>query len=307
MKPRILLTGGSSLLALNWACAVRGQWDVVLGIHKHRVQLHGATSVEIDLEDTTRFGLQLSTLSPELVVHTAGLTNVDECERQPVLAYHANAVIARTVAEATALRNIPLIHISTDHLFPGIREFHSEGEPVQPLNEYGRTKALAEQWVEAAHPASLIVRTNFFCWGHRRRQSFSDWLIRSLRDGKPLTLFEDVFFTPILTDRLVLAAHKLVEKRCSGVFNVGGGERMSKFEFGNVLAGSLGLPSALIQRGRVVDAELTAPRPHDMSLDSGKAIRALGHHVGMVKDYLEELRMQEIEGRRVELHASVAD
>lgn len=307
MKPRVLLTGGGGLLALNWACAVRGQWDVVLGIHKRRVQLAGTTTVEIHLEDTARFGIQLSRLSPDLVVHTAGLTNVDECEKYPALAHQANAVLARTVAEAAAVKNVPLIHVSTDHLFPGLHEFYSEQDPVQPINEYGRTKALAEQWVQTAYPSSLIVRTNFFGWGHRYRQSFSDWLIQSLRGGKALTLFDDVFFTPILADRLVSAAHELIGRRCSGVFNVGGGERISKYAFGEALAGSFGLPRTLIQRGQVADSRLAAPRPRDMSLDSSKATQVLGHHVGMVKDHLEELQVQEIEGRRAEILSSVMD
>ena len=195
-KRRIVITGGTGLLAINWACAVRDSWDVILGTHRHSIDLAGTKSCNLNLDDHVRFGQELDKFSPDLVVHTAALTNVDRCEQDSDLAHRVNAVIARNVARATMSRNIQLIHISTDHLFAGDRSFYRENDLPQPLNEYGRTKALAETWVQTTHPNALIVRTNFFCWGHPQRQSFSDWLIYNLREGKVLALFEDVYFTP---------------------------------------------------------------------------------------------------------------
>ncbi len=138
-KLRVVITGGSGLLALNWACAVRDRWDVFLGTHQHSVDLAGTNSYKLDLDDHVQLGHQLDQLSPDLVVHTAGLTSVDRCEEDRDLAHQANAVIARNVAQATASRNIRLIHISTDHLFAGDRSFYRENDQPQPLNEYGRT------------------------------------------------------------------------------------------------------------------------------------------------------------------------
>lgn len=304
-KPRLLLTGGSGLLALNWACAMRNRWEVVLGMHQHTVQLAGTNAYSLNLQNPTQLGSQLDSLSPDLVAHTAGLTSVDRCEENRALANEANAVIARNIAEATAKRSIALVHISTDHLFAGERSCYSEQEPVQPINEYGRSKALAEEWVQAAYPQSLILRTNFFGWGHRHRQSFSDWLIYNLRAGKPLTLFDDVYFTPILADRLALAAHELVEKGASGIFNLVGPTRLSKYEFGLRVSDYFSLPTNLINRGQLSLATLLAPRPRDMSLDSSKAQQVLGHGLGTIREYLRELQAQEEEGRRSELLESI--
>lgn len=304
-KPRLLLTGGSGLLALNWACAIRNQWDVILGMHEHTVRLAGVTTCRLDLQDCVHLGRELDRLALDLVVHTAGMTSVDRCEENPELANQANAVIARNIAEETARRNVALIHISTDHLFAGDRSSYSELDPVQPMNEYGRSKALAEQWVMSAHRKSLVVRTNFFCWGHQRRQSFSDWLIYNLRAGKVLTLFDDVFFTPILADRLALAGHELLEKGASGIFNLVGPARLSKYDFALALLSQFRLPAELIRRGQIVQATLLAPRPRDMSLDSSKAQRALGHGLGTIQDYLQELQLQEEAGRRSELFEAI--
>lgn len=304
-KPRLAITGGSGLLALNWACAVRNKWDVVLGTHQHSVHLAGTSASKLNLDNEVYLGQQLDDLSPDLVVHTAGLTSVDRCEADRDLAHHTNAVIARNIAEATAKRNILLIHISTDHLFAGDRCFYREQDALQPLNEYGRSKALAEAWVQSAHPKALIVRTNFFGWGHRHRQSLSDWLIYNLRAGKVLTLFDNVYFTPILADTLALAAHELMEKGASGIFNLGGPDRLSKYEFALQVSAQFGLPVELIQRGQVAQANLLAPRPRDMSLDSSMARQVLGRHLGSVLQYLRDLQAQEVEGRRADLFESI--
>lgn len=300
-KPRVIITGGSGLLALNWACAVRDKWDVVLGIHRHSVQLEKTTAKNLELDDHALLCQQLTALSPDLVVHTAGLTNVDRCEEDHTLARRSNAEIARNVAQAASKNGVPLVHISTDHLFSGDRSFYREQDSLQPINEYGRTKMLAEEWVRVAHPGALIVRTNFFCWGHSQRQSFSDWLINNLRDGKELTLFDDVYFTPILADRLALDAHDLIERGASGTFNLAGGDRLSKYDFALLVSKEFGLPGELIKRDQVVHGNLLAPRPRDMSLDSTKARQALGRKLGTVPEFLSALHAQEIEGRRTEL------
>src|SRR5205823_2508498 len=122
-------------------------------------------------------------LAPDVVVHAAGLTNVDRCEQYPVLSRRANAEIARNVAIAVAHSRAKLVHISSDHLFSGERSFYREDDPTQPLNEYGRSKVAAEEWVLQACPSALVIRTNFFGWGHCLRQSFSDWIIINLRAG----------------------------------------------------------------------------------------------------------------------------
>lgn len=306
MKPkRILLTGGSGLLALNWACAMRGQSAVTLGTHRHGVRLSGVDSVSLDLSDVDVLLRQTRQIGAELIVHTAGLTNVDRCEEMPAEARHANAEIARNVAEVAAAVGICLIHLSTDHLFSGTQRLSMEQATPEPLNEYARSKWLAEQWVRQACPDALILRTNFFGWGYAGRQSFSDWIIYGLRANRSLPLFDDVFFTPILADALTHAAHALVDQGAKGVFNLVGGERVSKYEFGRRLAAAFGLPLALIHPTKVEGAHLHAPRPKDMSLDNSYLRKTIAFDPGPLEQGFAELREQERQGRREELFDAV--
>ena len=305
-KPRVVLTGGSGLLSLNWACAVRDKWEVILGTHLHTVELAGTTPYKLSMETTEQLITQLKQLSPDLVVHTAGLTNVDLCEKDPVQAHQVNAKVAQNVALAAERRGISLIHISTDQIFADNNSLYREDAPPQPLNEYGRSKLLAEEWVLQACPHALILRTNFFGWGYAQRQSFSAWIIYNLRAGKPLSLFDDIYFTPILADSLALAVHELSARGASGVFNLVGDERMSKYEFALSLAKHFALPAELIRRDQVIHASLRAQRPRDMSLDNTKARNVLGRELGSLDEYLAALHSQEEQGRRLELFNSVS-
>lgn len=306
-RSRLLITGGSGLLALNWACAMRERWDVVLGTHRHRVSLRGATALPLDLGDADRLSRQFAELSPDLVVHAAGLTSVDACEADPALARRVNAELARNVAVAVAGQNICLVHISTDHLFAGTRSGYREDDAPEPLNEYARSKLLAEEWVTQADPRALIVRTNFFGWGHAHRKSFSDWILQALRAGRPVTMFDDVYFTPILADVLAEAVHRLAALSASGIANVVGDERVSKYEFAVRLAHAFSYDPALVRRGKLKDANLAAKRPTDMSLDNAKARALLTDGLGRLDDFFHSLRGQQEAGRRDELINAVSE
>ncbi len=286
---------------------MREQCEVYLAQHLRRVQLRGTRTVPLDLTTVETLSVQMEQYRPDAVIHAAGMTGVDQCEREPEKAREVNAVLARNVARATASLGLRLIHISTDHLFGGTRPMYKEEDTPEPLNTYARTKLLAEQWVAEAHPAALIVRTNFFGWGHRFRQSFSDWIIYNLLRGEALTLFDDVFITPTLADSLARSTHRLMERDASGIFNVVGDERVSRHEFAQRLAKVFNLPEALIRRGRISQAKLTARRPSDMSLDNAKARTVLGGSLGTLDEYLEGLRRQQLSKRDSELlHAVTA-
>ena len=195
---RLLITGGSGLLALNWACARREAWRVVLGTHRHGVRLAGVDSRPLELEHPDRLGHQLDELAPDVVVHAAALTGVDQCEADPDRARHVNAELARNVAAATAARGIRLLHISTDHLFDGRRSGYREDDAPAPLNQYARSKLLGEELCFSynrhfAVPVMIIRPFNIYGPGQDNRYlipniirtaaaGVSNWMIR-IRDA----------------------------------------------------------------------------------------------------------------------------
>lgn len=286
MPARVLITGGSGLLGLNWASCVKHTHRVILGIHKRTVDLPGVSTHPLSLESVDSFVENLDLIQPDYVIHAAGLTSVELCETNPDLASKVNVEVTENVAHACALTGTKLVHISTDHLFRGNKPLLDETEHMDPINAYGRTKAEAEVRVREACPEALVIRTNFYGWGSSYRQSFSDWIISNLKMNHPITLFNDVFYTPIYTLRLVTLAHQLLDRSASGTFNVVGDERVSKYDFAMQLASTFGLDKNLISAESVGLWDKRVVRPLDMSLSNKKVSKELNINVGGVKEHL---------------------
>ncbi len=200
------------------------------------------------------------------------------------------------MARACARLGLPLVHISTDHLFSGEASLVNETHLVAPKNVYGRTKAEAEGRVLDAHSQSLVVRTNFYGWGPSYRRSFSDVIVGALRSGKELNLFKDVFYTPILIEAAAQAVHDLIGLKASGIFHVVGDERISKYDFGLKIAEGFNLTPGGIKLGVLADRPELVRRPQDMSLSNRKACRVLGRKLGGIDEHIARLHQQEQNG-----------
>lgn len=298
---RILLTGGSGLLALNWAVSERESHEIFLGFHRRTIQLNGCRGVCLDLSSPNLFENQLATIGPDLVVHAAGLTNVERCESNPQEAEVINTHLTAIVASACSEHGVPMIHISTDHLFRGHLPNQDETATCEPVNWYGRSKAKAEKEVMEACPSALILRTNFFGWGTSYRRSISDWILNGLRKSQPLSLFEDVFFTPIHAGEVARTAMELHQSGATGIFHVVGDERVSKLEFGRRLAQRFGYDDAVLKPVHFASQLDLVKRPMDLSLSNQKTCSALHHALGDLDFQIEQLAKQESSGIAGEL------
>jgi dTDP-4-dehydrorhamnose reductase len=294
-KTSILLTGGSGLLAVNWFYSKNNEYRVILGLNEREIHPDNSEVLFLDFFSEERLLKQIDSLNPSIVIHTAGLTSVEKCENNPDLAFHINVELSTMVANVTKRLDIRLVHISTDHLFEGNVSMLSEGEPRQAVNVYGRTKAMAESRIEEINPEALIIRTNFYAWGTSYRKSFSDFIIESLRNKKPLNLFDDVYYTPILAENLINTVHELLKKNEKGIFNIVSDDRISKYDFGILIAEEFGLDKSYIERCSLHSKSNLVKRPYDMSLSNQKVKELLGKNLGTVKQHIAKLHEQEFE------------
>jgi dTDP-4-dehydrorhamnose reductase len=161
---------------------------------------------------------------------------------------------------------------------------------------YARTKYEAEQTVREVCPDALIVRTNFYGWGTSVRKSFSDWILEGLEGGRPLTMFTDVFFTPILINDLSDLILTLAARGATGTYHVAGGERVTKFEFAVQMAETFGAREPDIRQASVAGFPFRAVRPRDMSLNCREIEELMGIRMPGVRQGLERLRALRAEG-----------
>ena len=275
-RPRLLVSGVSGLLGLNAALQWRDKFELAGCYLSHPVVVPGTETIRLDVENRQPFLDFVRLFRPDVILHTAGLTNVDRCQLEPALAQSLNVDVTRSVAEAAQATGARLVHISTDHLFAGQQRFYDETAEPQPVNTYARSKLEGERVVERLCPGALIIRTNFLGWGNSVRGSLTDWILTSLAGGAPFKMFTDVFITPILINDLLDCILELLDRNVSGVLNVAGSERLSKYEVGIRTARRFGYATDQICPISVEDFPFVAPRPRDMSLATGRVSMLLG-------------------------------
>jgi dTDP-4-dehydrorhamnose reductase len=280
MAKRWLITGTGGLLSdyLIDACSRRG--DVITT---------GRSDGErrCDLTDSDAVRALLAETLPDVVVHAAGLTDVDRCEREPEAAFAANRDAAAYLA-AQLPASARIVFVSTDQVYPDNSGPHIE-EQTAPVNVYGKSKLVGEQAVQR-HSGGLVLRTNFFGESRRAgRASLSDFVIRSLRDRQQVTFFSDILFSPLHMATLSDLIVEMAERGKTGVFNAGCRNGASKAVFALAVARQKGLQTETAGIGSSAVMQDRAPRPKDMRMDVSRIETALGRAMPTLEEEVAKL------------------
>lgn len=285
---KVLIIGGGGLLGGHLVAQAAGRFDV-LATHRNRPPKQRLEpSVQIDLADAARVEKLLDEYQPQVIIHAAAESRLDECEEHPQSAFRNNVAATQNLAAAAEKLGTRLIYISTDMVFDGLGKFYQETDSPAPLSVYGRTKLEAEQIVRRL--PDYVVARSALIYGRPADggSSFSDWIENKLRKGEPTPLYTDQFRTPILVDNLAEILLELTESNWSGLLHVGGSDRLDRFTFGSLLCEIADYNPALLLPISMDDHHLPAPRPRDLSLNIDKArsllkTPILGVHEGLIR------------------------
>lgn len=257
----ILVLGAAGILGATLCPGLSAMGYRVLGQSRR-----AGTGVCFDPQDGAAVAAALAEHQPDAVINLIAESNVDVCQQDMRRAYLANVRTVEKLVAAMAAGSpmAHLIHISTDHVYDGVGP-HAESAAL-PCNAYALTKYAGE--MAALRVGAAVMRTNFF--GRSRsagRNSFSDWVVNSLRSRTEFTVFDDVYFSALHMTTLTHCVAQAIRQRHGGVFNVGCKDGLSKAGFAQLLASGLGLDTAGMKIGSVKDVPLSAPRPSDMRMD----------------------------------------
>lgn len=288
---KLLITGASGFLGWNLCRAAASDWRVFGTTFTHPLEFSGAIIQKIDLRDYTALKALLDQIQPDGVIHTAAAKDPNFCQGQPTASHQINVDVSVNLAGLCADRGIPFVFTSTDMVFDGTSAPYSETSPVSPINIYGEQKVLAEKRILARSPQAAICRLPLmFGVPGPVAQSFLQPLIDQLKSGATVNLFTDEYRTPI-GGQAAASGLLLALKSAHGILNLGGPERISRFEFGRLVVDTFNLTGANINACLQRDVVMAAPRPPDLSLNSARA-NQLGFAPPSIAKQLEECRQQ---------------
>jgi dTDP-4-dehydrorhamnose reductase len=216
----------------------------------------------LDVTDPANVAQVLDEARPEIVVHTAAFTNVDDAERQRDRAQALNADAAGHVARACAARGIRLVHLSTEYVFDGTAGPYRETDAINPQGWYAETKAAGEQQVIDAGGSWAIARTTVvYGYAPHVRANFVLWLVGKLRAGERVRIIDDQIGSPTLAENLAEMVLALAGSRETGVFHTAGADVISRLAFSRQVAATFGLDATLMDATTTAELGQLAPRP----------------------------------------------
>ena len=244
-------------------------------------------SQEMDITDEKATMTKIQEIKPKVIFHCAAYTAVDQAEDEgKMLDEKINVEGTRNVAQAAKAVGATLVYISTDYVFDGTKK---EGEyrvddPVNPLNEYGRTKLLGEQAVQEILTDYYIIRTSwvFGQYGH----NFVYTMQRLAKDHETLTVVNDQFGRPTWTRTLAeFMKYVIDQKTPTGIYHLSNDNHCSWYEFAKEI-----LKDTAVEVKPVTSEQYPqkAKRPQYSVMDLSKA-KAIGFEIPTWQEALNDM------------------
>ncbi len=286
---KLLVTGASGFLGWNLCQIARTEWEVHGIYHQHSIEILDINLHQLDLTNIDRIRAKIDLIKPDAIIHTAAAANPNFCQTNPAQSYQINVVASQQLAKICADLNIPFVFTSTDLVFDGKQPPYRETDPVSPLNLYGEQKVAAEQQILTVYPQATICRMPLmFGMAPPTAISFIQPWIKALQSRQKLQLFVDEFRTPV--SATTAARGLLMALQVSpGMINLGGRERISRYDFGRLLAEVFEFDVSQLSPIYQRDLTMAAPRAADVSLDSTKAIE-LGYNLPPLRQELATIK-----------------
>lgn len=294
---KILYTGANGLLGQKISAATPQYSNhafLATARGENRTKNLGTASyASMDITDRQGIENVLSEFRPDVIIHGAAMTHVDECEQHKELAYNLNVVGTQNIVDAAKELGAHVVHISTDFIFDGQDgPYNEEGIP-NPVSYYGETKLQAEHIVQTVDSWS-ILRTVLVIGiaEDLSRSNIVLWAKGALEKAQPIRVVDDQFRTPTLAEDLAQGALLAASQRAQGIFNISGPDFMSIYELVESVAEHFGLSMATVTLVDSSTLNQPAVRPPRTGFNISKAVENLGYRPHSFKEALEIIAQQ---------------
>lgn len=294
---RILLTGANGLLGqkLVEKIAANPDWDfLATGRGEARFVTPDVRYAQMDIENANDVQRVFAEFKPEIVIHSAAMTNVDACELDQEASYKANVVATENLLKAAEEHNSFFLHLSTDFIFSGEDGPYDEKAEADPVNYYGECKLEAEKKVMQAKLRWAIART-VLVYGVTPGMSRSNiilWVKKSLEEGKDIQVVDDQLRSPTLAEDLADGCLLIAEKEAEGIWNISGKEMLTPYQMAMQTAEYFNLDASHINRTDSTIFKQPAKRPPKTGFLIDKAVRELNYRPHSFKEGIALLARQ---------------
>lgn len=252
---------------------LRDKFKIIGPPHSH-LDLTSKKSVQKNIQD----------VQPDQILYLAGITKVDEAEKNPKLAYLLNAEAVRYAAEKAAKLNIPFHYISTDAVFSGTlkKRAYRESDKTNPISTYGKSKLTGEEITLSLSDKNSVIRTiMIYSPNYPHKKDFAKFAYESLKYKKQFTGIIDQFVNPTYVDDLVHAISRILEKRSRGIYHIAAINFTTNYEFLKKIAKEFKFDEKLITKTTFEEffKDKPAPRQKYSRLSTKKFTKEFGSKI----------------------------
>ncbi len=286
---RILIIGSNGMLGqrLTEFYKLSGDVELLTCSIENESFIKNVEYRKLDITNKSQVKNIVMDFFPDEIINTAAFTNVDGAEKEKELAWKINVVGVKNIARYGQAIDAHVVHISTDYVFDGKNGPYSETDKPNPIGYYGRTKLASENELKVSGVRFSVVRTNVL-YGPAKygRPDFVKWVVNSLRDGKEIKIVTDQFGNPTYIDDLVFGIDAIVERQAESIYNIGGKDFLTRFEFTMKIVDYFNLDKSLVKPIITADLHQLAARPLKSGLLISKAINELEYNPHSINDAL---------------------
>lgn len=281
---KILVTGSNGLLGQKLVYKLKARPDVELvatarGANRLLDQT-GYAFYQLDIENRENVDEVIDAVKPDHIIHTAAMTQVDDCELDHAACDRANVDAVQYMVNAAERNNCHFVHISTDFIFNGEEGPYDEEGVADPLSYYGNAKWKGELIVQQSKLKWAVLRT-VLVYGIADNMSRSNivlWAKGALEKGEPINVVDDQFRSPTLAEDLADGCILAVDKQATGIYNISGKDQLSIIDLVRTVADYYGLDKSLINPVSSKTLNQPAKRPPVTGFILDKARRELGYN-----------------------------
>lgn len=288
---KIFITGGSGLIGQYLNIALSERHEILTQYYSHIGNCKHFNSIKVDICDYAALEKIFQTFSPQIVIHSAAVSNAEKADAMAAdLVYEINVNATQKIAELCDKYKAKLFYLSTDLVYAGYRgSMLKENAKLIPISLYAETKLMGEIKIQQTFENYIILREALvYGIGLNHTRNNFHLMYEKLSNGNPVVLFTDQFRTPLAVKDSSRMISELIEKDINGaVINFAGKERVSRYQLGEALCSVCNLDKNLLVKSTMDEANLIY-KVADVSLNIEK-LESLGIKPKSIEESIREM------------------